>query len=807
MPPPPIKTSLIFTLLAACQLSSIGVAQAQKLETEVIDSESFTHRVMNYSDYEFSPSETNSIAFTLTNECGGLIVERNKVIFDGTGQTFNGADRISILDGPYSASASGDLSVQSNILTVSNIANASAARTAHVTLADPTGWDVDYQPEKYQATLNGNELIAQKVTLHESYTVSLEVRSQSTPWAVTSSNNNLEITNQSAIEQAYAAQITLKSGAAPKGSIQMENNSVTIDDSSAGYTYAAGITDNHDNDLIPSIIVRNNHIDIKNSSLGKINPERGVVSAAQVLANTSEMKEVTGNSVTMEGSEALNVAGAISYFDDVKTVDVSNNGVNLINSTVSGAVFGAVDSNPAQLSNGDYSGGIDLGNFITAKGVNKVGYISGFDNLTLKLQNTNKSEGAGVDEELAVINITGENHQISFEDRKITLEATEDLTLANGEVLNLITVSGAGSSVVLPEGFEFTFAETFKITKYEIMGNGITYDQGDTLAITITDATAPGDSGSWEVTTTPTDNSKTLAESYLGSAALIGLGTEYIADEGLAMIVDSAKLPGKNVFGAIYGGTGKYHTGSRLDLDSATLITGISAMTEKQKLAISAFVEAGWGDSEGHVNQAHAKADHNVYSMGTAMRFFTDSPWYFDASARLGVARFDYTGNFATESVKFDHSGIYAALHGAVGYAYPITEDTTLDSYLRYSFTYLEGGSENLHNRAQDTFKMDSIRASAFRVGTRVKGYIGENQWLNYRVGAAYEKVVDGDANTKIDGMSIDAPSLNGDTGILEIGLAKRPTINSPWGVDVTLKGYAGDRDGLYGSATLNYVF
>ena len=285
------------------------------------------------------------------------------------------------------------------------------------------------------------------------------------------------------------------------------------------------------------------------------------------------------------------------------------------------------------------------------------------------------------------------------------------------------------------------------------------------------------------------------------------MGTEYIADEGLAMIVDSAKLPGKNVFGAIYGGTGKYHTGSRLDLDSATLITGISAMTEKQKLAISAFVEAGWGDSEGHVNQAHAKADHNVYSFGTAMRFFTDSPWYFDASARLGVARFDYTGNFATESVKFDHSGIYAALHGAVGYAYPITEDTTLDSYLRYSFTYLEGGSEKLHNRAQDTFKMDSIRASAFRIGTRVKGYLGENQYLNYRVGAAYEKVVDGDANTKIDGMSIDAPSLNGDTGILEIGLAKRATINSPWGVDVTVKGYAGDRDGVYGSATLNYVF
>ena len=494
-----------------------------------------------------------------------------------------------------------------------------------------------------------------------------------------------------------------------------------------------------------------------------------------------------------------------------KNYSLENNIVNLVNATVKGTVYGATAGMRTLVA-------INEKNYIKAQGINTVGHLDGFEKLTLNIDQDNYSTiDEGVVGDKAVITLTG-NDSLSFANRSIELNTVQGFQVPAEGYFNLIHIKGNGT-LTIPDKTTITYTDTFKLTKWSIVGDQLEYSNGETFALSFEKTTSEETGGDAEggeentppiITPTeqkPTDNAKTLAENYLGSAALIGLGTEYIADEGLAMIVDSAKLPGKNVFGAIYGGTGKYHTGSRLDLDSATLITGISAMTEKQTMAISAFVEAGWGDSEGHVNQAHAKADHNVYSMGTAMRFFTDSPLYFDASARLGVARFDYTGNFSTESVKFDHSGIYAALHGAVGYAYPITEDTTLDSYLRYSFTYLEGGSEKLHNRSEDSFKMDSIRASAFRVGTRVKGYIGEDQWLNYRVGAAYEKVVDGDANTKISGMSIDAPSLNGDTGIFEIGLAKRPTIQSPWGVDVTVKGYAGDRDGVYGSATVNYVF
>ena len=618
----------------------------------------------------------------------------------------------------------------------------------------------------------------------------------------TASNNVVEVAHSSLKPYSSIAGgvvVTTSNGNVQNINVELKNNLVTTDQATGYYAIASefgyqvptplSLTDT------VSLVLEDNALAIKNES----EFVRAVGALLNFDSSHTENIIVNRNSVEIDNSSISEYVAAVRLNADTKYKEISSNSVTLKDATVVGGVFGAVIGDDYLMSYQE----VDSNNIVKASGRNYVGTIGGFKQLSLTVSENNKSVSADAESDKAVIVITGTDKKIDFANREIIVEAEDGVTLANNEVLNLITVSGVGSSVVLPEGFKISKGDTFKVTDYKILGDDMTFDTGETLAITVTDVTVPVDpeptpptdeeeggeennpddgnsgdnaddgnnQGSWEVTTKPTDNAKTLAENYLGSAALIGLGTEYIADEGLAMIVDSAKLPGKNVFGAIYGGTGKYHTSSRLDLDSTTLITGVSAMTEKQKMALSAFVEVGWGDSEGHVNQAHAKADHNLYSMGTAMRFFTDSPLYFDASARLGVVRFDYTGNFTTESVKFEHSGLYAALHGAVGYAYPITEDTTLDSYLRYSFTYLEGGSEKLHNRSQDSFKMDSIRASAFRVGTRVKGYIGENQWLNYRVGAAYEKVVDGDANTKISGMSIDAPSLNGDTGIFEIGV------------------------------------
>lgn len=54
---------------------------------------------------------------------------------------------------------------------------------------------------------------------------------------------------------------------------------------------------------------------------------------------------------------------------------------------------------------------------------------------------------------------------------------------------------------------------------------------------------------------------------------------------------------------------------------------------------------------------------------------------------------------------------------------------------------------------------------------------------------------------------ALDVPSLEGDAGILELGLTMKPDAASPWAVDLGLKGYAGDRRGVSGAAALTYRF
>ena len=713
--------------------------------------------------------------------------------------------------GALARSDSGAAQVLRNYLNVSDSFVKTEAYAAQIDAF--TGSLVGSENRLFAENTDGNEFLAVRFSLNDD-NASYE--------SIQGSNNTIELSGSTLGSSLVASGIAQAGkGSTINNAVEMTGNSVDLDNAQIGKLVSASALVSTTNLTINSIQSSNNTVtadkitaaDVYTTNFTNLNGG----SDDPVLISSVEMKN---NALVISNSEAKYGIGAalVQENSGLSYNNVTNNIVRIKNVTVGeNGVYGAASYD--RTNNIDTFHGIDKGNSIIAEGINRAGTIGGFDHLSLIVGTDNYSTlTEGIQNSKAVITLTGDNHYVDLSNRTLSLGAADGFTMPQDGYFNLIHVEG-NSTLIVPEKSKIVYEDTFSATTWDIV-DGLEYKQGETFALSFEKTTSGETGGDTNeggeentlpiITPTeqkPTDNAKTLAENYLGSAALIGLGTEYIADEGLAMIVDSAKLPGKNVFGAIYGGTGKYHTGSRLDLDSATLITGISAMTEKQTMAISAFVEAGWGDSEGHVNQAHAKADHNVYSLGAAMRFFTDSPWYFDASARLGVARFDYTGNFATESVEFDHSGIYVALHGAVGYAYPITEDTTLDSYLRYSFTYLEGGSEKLHNRSEDSFKMDSISASAFRIGTRVKGYIGENQWLNYRVGAAYEKVVDGDANTKISGMSIDAPSLNGDTGIFEIGLAKRPTVQSPWGVDVTFKGYAGDRDGVYGSATVNYVF
>ena len=95
--------------------------------------------------------------------------------------------------------------------------------------------------------------------------------------------------------------------------------------------------------------------------------------------------------------------------------------------------------------------------------------------------------------------------------------------------------------------------------------------------------------------------------------------------------------------------------------------------------------------------------------------------------------------------------------------------------------------------------------AHTLRFGTRLSGEVASNaQWYT---GVGYERLLHGDIKASIDSESLDSVALKGNTGVFEAGVSLAPQHTSPWILDLNVKAYAGDRQGMSASASMRYLF
>ncbi len=304
-------------------------------------------------------------------------------------------------------------------------------------------------------------------------------------------------------------------------------------------------------------------------------------------------------------------------------------------------------------------------------------------------------------------------------------------------------------------------------------------------------------------TKTASENTKTLSESLLGTVALVNQGTEFIADQGMRAI-DEASASSTSVFGAMHGGSSRYETGSHIDLDSVSLMAGAAAKPAANT-TLAGFIEAGWGNSKSHVSGAKGSGEHEYYGVGIAGKYNFDNPFYVDGSIRLGVAKTDFDGRYSGDKAHYKNESFYTAAHIGGGYVFNIADKTDLDLYGRYAVTWLDGDDVRLHDKENTKFHMGSSTTHALRGGLRFTGEVTDT--LKWKAGLAYEHIFNGDAKGSINNLSLDTPSLQGNTAIGELGITMKPSANSPWTFDLTAKGYAGDRRGGAGSISAKYAF
>lgn len=516
-------------------------------------------------------------------------------------------------------------------------------------------------------------------------------------------------------------------------------------------------------------------------SVNKSDITNGYVAGTLVALADGGQVEINNQTVVVSYSTVDDVYGTGIVASGNVSARINNQTIVLDNATVVGGVYDVSIKNGTSTRSGN---DVELTNSrLQLSGINEVGSISGFDTIGLNVTEANKMNAV-----LTVKKATG--GQTEFDG--VTLEIASDDFLDSSDTYQLINVEGGKYTFKdLTVKESHTFIETTYTADGDVvLGNGENLTSENNLFN--------------NKTVRATESSKTLAESLLGTVAFINQGAEFIADEGIAAMVDAAKLGEVTAFGVMQGGSTHYNTGSYVDVDGVTFMAG-AGLRVNPNWTLAGFIEAGWANSASHVEGTRGDGDHEYFGVGFATRYQTDGVFYVDGSLRAGRATTEFAGRYGQDSASYYAKSLYMSAHVGLGALWDLSESLKLDTYARYTVTYLDDDDVSLNNRYNDKLDLDSTVTHAVRAGARLLGDF--NDYASWKVGAAYEHVFDGDAESAVNSFSLDVPSLEGDTGVFELGLRIRPSLESNWAVDLGAKGYVGDREGVTGNMTVRYSF
>lgn len=516
-------------------------------------------------------------------------------------------------------------------------------------------------------------------------------------------------------------------------------------------------------------------------SVNKSDITNGYVAGTLVALADGGQVEINNQTVVVSYSTVDDVYGTGIVASGDVSARINNQTIVLDNATVVGGVYDVSIKNGTSTRSGN---DVELTNSrLQLSGINEVGSISGFDTIGLNVTQDN------IDQAVLTVTQAAEG-QTKFDG--VTIEIASDDFLDSSDTYQLINV----------EGGKYTFKDLTVKESHTFIETSYTAD-GDVVLGNGENLTSENDLFN-NKTVKATESSKTLAESLLGTVAFINQGAEFIADEGIAAMVDAAKLGEVTAFGVMQGGSTHYNTGSYVDVDGVTFMAG-AGLRVNPNWTMAGFVEAGWANSASHVEGTRGDGDHEYFGVGFATRYQTDGVLYVDGSLRAGRATTEFAGRYGQDSASYDAKSLYMSAHVGLGALWDLNESLKLDTYARYMVTYLDDDDVDLNNRYNDKLDLDSTVTHAVRAGARLLGDF--NDYASWKVGAAYEHVFDGDAESAVNSFSLDVPSLEGDTGVFELGMRIRPSLESNWAVDLGAKGYVGDREGVTGNMTVRYSF
>lgn len=538
--------------------------------------------------------------------------------------------------------------------------------------------------------------------------------------------------------------------------IYIKGNKVTVsgfsvlDDIYGGYGYATGGTYGDGNAVSGDVYVENNNIVISDDSK--------IINSIYAGFGISEFTSDKGK------------PGEV--FVNNNTITLQNN-ADLFNANLYGS----------NLANTDTEGN-DL---IIAGWKGKVNSANNFNNI--KLQNLNwQNEGT-------VLEI-GSAANSSLANTNINL-----ISIAGGQKINagdyMYIIKGNGDLKIDEALIDKNFSEGVVTAGVatEIDGEAFVDDDGNIQ---------------YKVNgTSVNDQIDLVAENRAVAAAFVNQGTDLINDS-LDVLSRDGKY-GIKTFAAVHGNRSKYDVNSDLKINGWSSIVGVG--NEKNigngDFSWGVFYENGNGNyrTYNEFNNEFFRGDGSlVYNGGgIAARFEQDNGVYTEGSLRAGMLKSEMTNALkdgAGNSYGYKSESSYYGAHIGVGKIISLNEATDLDVYGKFFHTYTDGDSFTVAN---DKFEFDSITSDRLRIGARLTTN-KENKFSTY-YGLAYEYEFNGDADMRAQNMSAPEQTLKGSSCMAEIGMNYKPSSESPWSFDLSMRGYAGQRDGFSGNVQATYTF
>ena len=305
-------------------------------------------------------------------------------------------------------------------------------------------------------------------------------------------------------------------------------------------------------------------------------------------------------------------------------------------------------------------------------------------------------------------------------------------------------------------------------------------------------------------------DAKSPVETQSAALTMLNLGHDLLTTasyENAALAVDGEEEGSVNPFITMSANNQKLDTGSHVDLKAWNMNLGFAKKINNNsgKLIIVPVIEYGRGSYDSYLdNGTHGDGDAHFWGAGLMAKQLNDDGLYYEGSLRAGRMSTDYQSAVAG-GIKYDSDATYYAAHLGMGKVVQLNDKDTLDYYGKLFYTRQQCDKVTVGTGA--TYDFDATTSLRTRLGARYTHQLSEKN--AFYAGLAWQHEFDGESNaivaTTLGSASAPAPSMKGDTGIMELGWRVNNSDKFELGLGVNSS--VGKQKGVGFNLSLNFSF